>query len=298
MNRYETKAYAKINLSLDVIGRRENGYHDVCMVMQTVGLYDEISIEKISDEEIRVEVEDQRFFKDDALPKDKEGNLCYKAAKMLKERFELPGGMRIYMKKRIPVAAGLAGGSTDAAAVFRGINQLYNLRLTKEELCKLGVELGADIPYCILGGTYLSEGIGEILTPITPTPKAYLVLVKPPVAVSTKLVYEALDSKEDFVHPNTQAMLKAISNGDLKAMSAFLCNVLESVTIPMHPEILTLKEKLLECGALNAIMSGSGPTVFGIFESQEEADLAKNEILKRNLSKEVFAIPFIENIEE
>jgi len=265
----ELKAYGKINLGLDVVRKREDGYHEVRMIMQTVNLYDKITMERTEEAGIRTETN---------LPyvPDDEGNLAYRAAKLLMDEFKLPGGVRIQIRKFIPVAAGMAGGSTDAAAVLVGMNRMFGLKLTKRELMKRGVKLGADVPYCIMRGTALSEGIGEILTELPPAPQCHLILAKPQVSVSTKAVYGKLRANELKLeeHPDIDGMVAAIREGDLDGVVSRLGNVLETVTIPDHPEIGEIKRILTENGADGALMSGSGPTVFGIFRDREAAERA------------------------
>lgn len=267
LDRLELKAYGKINLGLDVVRKREDGYHEVRMIMQTVHLHDRIVMEKTKEPGIRTETN---------LPyvPDGEGNLAWRAAKILMDEFGLSEGVDIKIRKCIPVAAGMAGGSTDAAAVLVGMNRLFGLGLGKKELMRRGVKLGADIPYCILRGTALSEGIGEILTELPPAPQCHVVLAKPQISVSTKAVYEKLrvDALGPEAHPDIDGMAAAIRAGSLDGVTARLGNVLETVTIPDHPEIGAIKRIMLEHGAEGALMSGSGPTVFGIFKDREEAD--------------------------
>ncbi len=261
-------APAKINLALDVIGCRPDGYHDVRMIMQSIRLFDRLTIEKNDDHNISLRT-NLEF-----LPSD-ENNLVYCAAKLLIDEFSLPG-VSIELSKRIPVAAGMAGGSTDAASCLLAINELFELGLTNEELMKRGVTLGADIPYCILKGTALSEGIGDILTPLTPAPGCYLLVAKPNIHVSTKYVYTNLVLNEKTNHPDIDGMMGAISDGNLDDMCGFMSNVLEDVTIKKHPEIRTIKETMLKHGAKGSLMSGSGPTVFGVFDDKDAAENAKD----------------------
>ena len=260
-NTVELKALAKINLGLDVLGKRENGYHDVKMVMQTIFLYDNVTIEKL--EEPGICVETNLYY----LPVD-ENNIAYKAAKMLIEEFDIKEGVHIKLEKHIPVAAGLAGGSSNAAAVLVGMNKLFGLKLTMKELMERGVKLGADVPYCVMRGTVLAEGIGEILSPLPPLPKCYVLIAKPGINVSTQMVYEKLDSKEIVEHPDIDGILEGLRNQDLKKVASSMGNVLERVTIEEYPVIEDIKNAMKEAGALNAMMSGSGPTVFGIFENR------------------------------
>ncbi len=281
MNEIELKSLAKINLGLDVLGRRENGYHAVRMVMQSMYLHDEVKIEKKRREGIEI-VSNLRF-----LPIG-EGNIAYKAAHMLIEEFSLEGGVRITLNKHIPVAAGLAGGSSNAAAVLFGMNRLFRLGLSKEELMERGVKLGADVPYCIMRGTVLAEGIGEELKELPPMPKCTVLIAKPPISVSTKVVYEALDAKEISEHPDIDGVIEGLEEGSLKKVASAMGNVLEDVTIPMHPVIEEIKQEMKECGALNAMMSGSGPTVFGLFENRTAAREAQRRIREKSLAGQVY----------
>lgn len=281
MDKLELKALGKINLGLDVLGRRDNGYHDVRMVMQTVYLYDQITITKKSTPGI--ELETNLFY----LPVN-ENNLAYRAAKLLMDEFRIEEGVKIYLEKHIPVAAGMAGGSSNAAAVLHGINRMFRLGLSAEELMERGVTLGADVPYCIMRGTVLAEGIGEILTPLPPLPKCYVLLAKPPISVSTKLVYEKLDSHEIEEHPDIDGILEGLENQDLKKITECMGNVLEKVTIEEYPVIEEIKDVMKAEGALNAMMSGSGPTVFGIFDDKNLARKAAAAIKKKGLAKQAY----------
>ncbi|MDO4621820.1 MAG: 4-(cytidine 5'-diphospho)-2-C-methyl-D-erythritol kinase [Eubacteriales bacterium] len=282
----EIKARAKINLSLDVIGRREDGYHLLRMVMQNVDVYDTLTMERVEEEGIQLTADVE------GIPLDS-GNLIWKAADLLMKEFQLPGGVRIHLQKRIPAAAGLAGGSADAAAVFHGMNALFELGLSEKELRERGVTLGADIPYCIMGGTALSEGIGEVLTPLPKMPDCWILLAKPDIDVSTKYVYEHLDAAVEYHHPEVDRQVQAIRNGDLKEITACLENVLETVTVSNHPIVTRIEERMLELGALGSRMSGSGPTVFGIFDNEETAQKAYKEILDSHLAKDVFlTVPY------
>lgn len=281
MNQIELKALAKINLGLDVLGRRENGYHDVRMVMQSIYLYDEVRIEKAEPEEISV-ISNLSF-----LPTG-EGNIAHKAAKLLKDEFQIKDGIKITLNKHIPVAAGLAGGSSNAAAVLFGMNRMFRLGLSQKELMERGVKLGADVPYCIMRGTVLAEGIGEELSVLPAMPKCTVLIAKPPVSVSTKVVYEALDSGSIVKHPDIDGIIEGLQNRDLRQVAASMGNVLEDVTIPMHPVIEDIKNEMKACGALNAMMSGSGPTVFGLFESRAAAREAQRRIREKSLTKQVY----------
>ena len=275
------RALAKINLGLDVLGRRDNGYHDVRMVMQTIYLYDNVTIKKTEKAEIRLKT--NLFY----LPIN-EDNIAYKAAKMLIDEFSLTEGVEITLEKHIPVSAGLAGGSSNAAAVLVGMNRLFSLGLTQEELMERGVRLGADVPYCVMRGTVLAEGIGEILTPLPPLPKCYILIAKPGITVSTKDVYEKLDSKEITSHPDIDGILEGLQKQDLCKVVSSMGNVLEAVTVEMYPVIDQIKLAMKEAGAMNAMMSGSGPTVFGIFDNLEAAKDAQRMIRSSNLAKQVY----------
>ena len=284
------KAYGKINLGLDVVRRREDGYHEVRMIMQTVKVYDNIELEWSERPGIRL------FTNLYYLP-DNENNLGYKAAKLLMDEFGIKDGLEIKMKKFIPVAAGMAGGSTDAAAVLFGVNKMFSLGLSQEELMKRGVKLGADVPYCIMRGTALSEGIGEILTPLPPMPQCQVLIAKPAISVSTKFVYENLNlpTLGPEAHPDIDGIRDAITRQDFYGVADRLGNILESVTIPAHPVIQDIKEKMMSLGAVNALMSGSGPTVFGLFDDPAKAQTAYEEMRYGSgaaLAKQVYLTSF------
>lgn len=263
------KAYGKVNLGLDVLGKRADGYHEVRMVMQTVGVYDKLDI--IYTDRPGITIETNLYY----LPVN-ENNLVYKAAALLMEEFGIKQGVHIQLRKFIPVAAGMAGGSSDAAAVLFGVNKMFGLGLGTEELQQRGVRIGADVPYCVLRGTALSEGLGEILTPLPPVPQCQVLIAKPGISVSTKSVYENLhvDQLEVHQHPDIDGMVEAIRRQDIQGVASKMGNVLETVTIPAHPEIETIKQIMLEAGADNALMSGSGPTVFGLFTNSRAASAA------------------------
>ncbi len=281
MRQIELKALAKINLGLDVLGKRENGYHDVRMIMQSIYLYDDVKIERKTAPGI--ELSSNLFF----LPTG-DGNIAYKAAQMLIEEFGIEEGVRITLHKHIPVAAGMAGGSSNAAAVLFGMNRLFGLKLSRQELMERGVKLGADVPYCIMRGTVLAEGIGEELKKLPAMPKCTVLIAKPPISVSTKVVYEALDACEIVRHPDIDGLMEALEKENLQEVAAHMGNVLEDVTIPMHPEIAEIKQVMKDCGALNAMMSGSGPTVFGLFENKMAARKAQRVIREKELAKQVY----------
>lgn len=256
------RAKAKINLTLDVVGKRENGYHDLRMIMQTINLYDTIKVKKTKTPGIRIE--NNLAW----LPTD-EKNIAYKAAQLFLTETGIKSGIYISIFKRIPVAAGLAGGSSNAAAVLIGLNKIFETELTKKQLMEMGLKLGADVPFCILRGTALAEGIGEELTALPSLPYTHVLLAKPNVSVSTASVYKGLDINNIQNHPDTDEVVEAIKAGNRNFVIHNMKNVLEEVTIKMHPQIQAIKEDMLKQGAIGTMMSGSGPTVFGIFETRE-----------------------------
>ena len=274
MDEIKMRAYAKVNLGLDVLRRREDGYHDVKMVMQNIDLFDKICIKKNAGRGITMRT-NLAF-----LPTDG-SNLACKAARLLMDEFDIDSAVYIDLYKFIPVAAGMAGGSADAAAVLYGMNKMFELGLSLEELMARGVKLGADIPYCLMGGTVLAEGIGEKLTKLKPFPDCYFVVAKPPFSVSTRFVYENLVLDSHTKHPDIDGILVAIEQGDIYGVADRLENVLESVTAKEYPDIGGIKDRMKECGALNALMSGSGPTVFGIFDDEQKAETC-NRILRQD----------------
>ncbi len=280
MTEYQMKAYAKINLGLDVLGKLENGYHEVKMVMQTVGICDVLELKR-SGSGIVVTTDSGE------LPTD-ENNLIFKAAKLMRERYHIADGIRIHLAKNIPIAAGMAGGSTDAAATLKGINRMFELGATPEELMELGVKIGADVPYCVLGGTALAEGIGEKLTALTPVPKCTLLVAKPDINVSTKYVYEHLDAAENLKHPDIDGMVEAIALGSLQGILERFGNVLETVTIPAYPVIARIKERMLSLGSVGSLMSGSGPTVFGVYLDKATAQTAAEAIRDEGLAGQIY----------
>lgn len=267
MEELKLHARAKINLGLDVLRKREDGYHEVRMIMQTIHLYDKINLSLTEKPGIQIQT-NLRY-----LPVN-EDNLVYKAAKLLMDEFEVAQGLNIYLEKHIPVSAGMAGGSSDAAAVLVGVNRIFELGLSKKDLMERGVKIGADVPYCVMRGTALAEGIGEKLTPLVRMPQCYILIAKPKISVSTKFVYENLRANELTEHPDIDTQIAALKAGDLKALCRAMGNVLETVTIPAYPVIGEIKKTMLECDALGSLMSGSGPTVFGIFEEKEKAEKA------------------------
>lgn len=286
MKQITKNAYAKINLALDVLRRRPDGYHDVKMIMQTVDIYDTLTFTEKEDAEIVLKVDNSEL----SAGKD---NLICRAAERLFAESGVTKGVEIFLTKRIPIAAGMAGGSTDAAATLQGLNELFELGYSLDELQKIGVELGADIPYCLMGGTALSEGIGEVLTRLPSPPQCILVVAKPDINVSTKFVYENLHVDSLPYHPDIDGMIEAVSSGSLNKVADKLGNVLETVTVKEYPVIDEIKKLMKNEGAENALMSGSGPTVFGIFINEETAKDAAKLIRQRGLAKQVFVTKFI-----
>lgn len=281
MDQISLKSRAKINITLDVIGKRPNGYHDLSMIMQTVNLYDLVFIRKMHAPGIKLTTNLKW------LPND-EGNIVYQAAKLFKETCGIETGIFIELNKRIPVAAGLAGGSSNAAATLIGLNTLFETGLTQEELMALGLQLGADVPYCILGGTALAEGIGEVLTPLPPMPNCYVLVAKPKINVSTAFVFKSLDIQNIEEHPNNKKVIEAIKQGDINVVAQNMKNVLETVTQKRYPIIGEIKRIMLEYGAEGAIMSGSGPTVFGIYHSKDDAYKATYDLKLKYLVGDIF----------
>lgn len=277
----QLNAYAKINLGLDVTRKRPDGYHEVRMIMQTIGLFDKLSLNIINSPNIKIKTNLPYLPTNDR-------NIVYKAVSLIKEKYKIKNGIYINLKKIIPVSAGLAGGSTDAAATLWGMNKLFDLNLSLEELQEIGVTLGADVPYCLMGGTALSEGIGEILTPLPPFPNCHILVVKPKINVSTKSVYENLDLSSIKTRPNIDGIIEGIENNDLYSAINHFGNTLESVTIKQYPEINDLKKTMLKQGALVSLMSGSGPTVFGIFDNHDKAKDAFYHFKVSNFKYRVF----------
>ncbi len=285
MSSITLKAYAKINLGLDVVDRLPNGYHLVKMVMQTVGIYDELTFEKI-ESGIVITTDSGE------LPTD-ENNLIYKAAKLMQETYHIAAGIKIHLIKNIPIAAGMAGGSTDAAATMKGINMLFGLNIPDSELMRISVAIGADVPYCILGGTALAEGIGERLTALPPTPACTVLVAKPDISVSTKYVYEHLDSVGVQQHPDIDGMVTSIKSNNLDGVIERLENVLEAVTVPAYPVIDAIKQRMLEAGADGSLMSGSGPTVFGLYKNKAAAEHTLHLLETDGIAKQLFLTTFV-----
>ena len=288
MKEISVKALAKVNLGLDVVRKREDGYHEVRMIMQTIHLFDRLEI--MRNQSGRITMSTNLAF----LPTN-ENNLVYKAAALLKEEFDIGDGIDVKLHKHIPVAAGMAGGSTDAAAVLYGMNRIFDLGLSKEDLMTRGVKLGADVPYCIMRGTALAEGIGEKLSALPPMVKCPVLIAKPAVSVSTKFVYQNLKLNEQTPHPDIDALITDIRNSDLDNICADMGNVLETVTIPNYPVIAQIKEQMLKSGAKASMMSGSGPTVFGLFGDEETARRARAEMKASGLAKQVYLTSIYNN---
>lgn len=286
---FELKAYGKVNLGLDVLRKREDGYHEVRMIMQTVKVFDRLTFSDLQEDTIQIS-SNLHY-----LPIN-EDNLIYQACALMKREYNIKTGVRIHLDKHIPIAAGMAGGSADAAAALIAMNKMFGLKVSQKELMEYGVQLGADVPYCIIRGTALSEGIGEILTKLQPLPKCYMVIAKPPISVSTKMVYENLHAEKLETHPDIDGMVEALNQQNLYGVAERMGNVLETVTVKLYPVIEEIKNLMLDHGAMNSLMSGSGPTVFGIYNDETKAKAAENELKERKLAKQVFVVsPF--NIE-
>lgn len=288
MDQISLKALAKINLGLDVVRRREDGYHEVRMIMQTIHLYDQLLIKK--EKEPGIQIASNLAF----LPVN-DNNLVYKAGKLLMDEFHIGEGVSVELTKRIPVAAGMAGGSTDAAAMLYGMNEIFGLGLTRKQLMDRGVLIGADVPYCLMRGTALAEGIGEKLKSLPPMVKCPVLIAKPNISVSTKFVYQNLVLDENTVHPDIDGMIENIKANDLHAIADSMGNVLESVTIPHYPIIEEIKNRMKASGAINAMMSGSGPTVFGLFEDEETARKAMEDMKESGLAKQIYVTSIYNN---
>ena len=272
------KAYGKINISLDVVGKREDGYHLLKMIMQNVDLYDSMSFQSCNK---GINISCNKPY----IPTD-EKNLVYKAAKLFMDTYDIDEGINIYLKKNIPVAAGMGGGSADAAVVFKTLREIFNINVSDSELMNLGVKIGADVPYCIVGGNALCEGIGEIITPLKPFKDHILVLVKPNFGVSTKEVFKNLDISKIFKHPDTDALIKAMEHEDLDDVCSNMKNLLENVTLRKYPVLKRIKEDMLKMGAMGAMMSGSGPTIFAFFDDMLKAQKCYDKF--KTLYKEIY----------
>ena len=288
MDLMQLRAMAKINLGLDVVRKREDGYHEVRMIMQTIRMFDRVTVYRIPEPEIRIS-SNLHF-----LPVN-ENNIAYKAARMMLESQPVRGGVSISLQKRIPVAAGMAGGSADAAAVLYAMNRIFYMGYTLEELMDFGLRLGADVPYCLMRGTALAEGIGEELTRLPACPPCYVVIAKPAISVSTRFVYENLCLDETTRHPDIYGLADAICRQDLYGMLPYMGNVLEKVTIAQYPIIEEIKNHMKEHGAVNAMMSGSGPTVFGLFDDKDTAEHACEALRESKIAKTVFLTTVFNN---
>ncbi|PZD94898.1 4-(cytidine 5'-diphospho)-2-C-methyl-D-erythritol kinase [Paenibacillus sambharensis] len=280
MKIYE-KAPAKINLLLDVLGKRNDGFHEVEMIMTMVDLADRLEMEELPRDTIIIS--SQAGY----IPLD-EKNLAFQAAKLIKERYQVRKGVYIHLDKHIPVAAGLAGGSSDAAAALRGLNRLWGLHIPEKELCELGAELGSDVPFCVTGGTAIATGRGEKLEPIDNPPQCWVILAKPPINVSTADVYGRFRVDELKSHPSAAGMVEAIRHGSFTEVCDRLGNVLETVTLRLYPEVAQLKESMLRLGADGVLMSGSGPTVFGLVSKESKVARIYNGL--RGFCKEVYVV--------
>lgn len=288
MDDISLKALAKINLGLDVVRRRDDGYHEVRMIMQTTHLYDRLDIVKTKEKDIQIQT-NLSF-----LPVN-ENNLIYKAGRLLMDEFGITDGVSVKLDKRIPVAAGMAGGSTDAAAMLFGMNRIFDLGLTKKQLMERGVKIGADVPYCIMRGTALAEGIGEELSALPPMVKCPVLIAKPQISVSTKFVYQNLKLDDDTIHPDIDLLIGDIKAKDLYSIAKHMGNVLETVTIPNYPVIDEIKQHMMAHGAVGAMMSGSGPTVFGLFDDEETAKAAFKAMRSSELAKQVYMTSIYNN---
>lgn len=286
MNKVELKAYGKINLGLDVIRKRPDGYHDLDMIMQMVDVYDDVMISKTEGDKIAVKT-------DTTILSNGKDNLAYLAAKELMDEFGIKHGLEIKINKRIPIAGGMAGGSSDCATTLIGVNQMFDLELSKEELMERGVKLGADVPFCILGGTAIARGIGELLTPLPAPPKCHVIIAKPPVSVSTAFVYGHIRPDEITKRPDIEGIAEAIKRQDLYRMAELLYNVMEDVTVPQYPMIQYIKNVMLDSGALNSIMSGSGPTVFGLYDDKEKAEKTVAKLEEKGLTEQLYLTKFV-----
>ena len=285
------RAYAKVNLSLDILAKREDGYHELCMVMQSVGIYDKVNLTKLKQKEIQI----SSNIKSLCIP---QNNIVYKAARLLYERFDIKEGLHIDLHKYIPMGAGMGGGSSDAAAVLKGMNELYGLGIDKEELMKIGLEIGADVPFCICGGTMLAGGIGEKLSELKDVPDAYLVFVKPDFSISTKEAYSLVDLSvlSDEERPDTDGLISSIEEGNLKKIAGNMKNVFEVYIGKKYPLIEKIKQDFISLGAIGALMTGSGSVVFGIFEDAVSAKKCYETFTKEEFSaeaKQVYISKFI-----
>ena len=287
MNELTLKAYGKINLGLDALSKRPDGYHELSMIMQTVDIYDTLTFSVTEEPGIKLTVEVEGGSQPVSVPAD-QSNLVWRAADLLMREFDIRQGVRIHLVKRIPVAAGMAGGSSDCAAALKGVHQLFGLGLSLTQLQERGVKLGADVPYCLLGGTALAEGIGEKLTVLPDMPDCPMVIAKPAIGISTPFVFKNLRVYELESHPDIAGMRGAIEAGDLDGVVSRLENVLETAAIPHFPIVGEIKQAMAQLGAKGVLMSGSGPTVFGIFADRAAAETAAKELKSKELAAQVF----------
>ena len=273
MKKLIVKTYPKNNLTLDVLSKRPDGYHEVKMIMQTISLYDEVTIELIPS---GIELSTNKYY----LPNNQK-NTAYLACQYFLDYFNINStGVKIFIKKNLPVAAGIAGGSSNAAGVIKGLNTLLGIHAPIDVLMEIGKKVGADVPYCILGKTALAEGLGEKLTPLPSLPPTWICLAKPNFSMSTAKVYQRLDVAHLSEHPDTDGMIQAISQGDIPGVAKRLFNVLETVTIKQKPVLNKIKKMMMDQGALGCVMSGSGPTIFGLFATRKAAQKACFELRK------------------
>lgn len=274
------KAPAKINLTLDVLYKRPDNYHEVEMIMTTIDLSDRIGLEERNDGKIIITTSNGN------IPDDQR-NLAYQAALLMKNTYHIDKGVTITIDKEIPVAAGLAGGSSDAAATIRGLNELWDLKLTNDTLAELGAKIGSDVPFCVYGGTALATGRGEKIKALQTPPTCWVVLAKPKIGVSTASVYGGLNL-QNVEHPNTKQMIQALEEGDYELMCRSVGNVLETVTCKLYPEVDIIKEQMKRFGVDAALMSGSGPTVFGLVDSESRLNRVYNGL--KGFCEEVYAV--------
>ena len=279
--KYIEKAPAKINLAIDVLSKRSDGYHDVAMIMQSIALYDVVTVKPIRGGKITV-------ITDSDIVPNGSSNIAYKTAEFLKNKYNVKDGVEIYIEKNIPIAAGLAGGSADAAATIKLLNKAWRLKMSWIEMQEISKKIGSDVPFCIEGGTALAEGLGEKLTRLKPLPECYILLAKPEMSISTKEAYQGINIKEIKERPDIRGMIEALKKGSLPDIASRLCNVLENVTVKKCGDIPDIKRKLMEYGALGSVMSGSGPTVFGIFDDQNKAYYAYDHI--KSMVDEIFLV--------
>lgn len=273
MKKTTVYAYAKINLGLDIIRRKPNGYHEVSMIMQQIDLKDRLDITELKQSGSKIEISSNNK----KLPTDS-SNIVYAAYKLLSKKYNIKASIGVYIEKNIPISAGLAGGSTDAAALIIGLNKLYDLKMSQGEMMKLALELGADVPFCILGGTALSQGIGEKLTPLKNFKDIPILLANPGISVSTQDTYNNLDLTNIKERPDIKQLISYIENKNTKSLAVEMKNVLETVTTVKHPEITKIKQDMINGGAMGSLMSGSGSTVFGIFDSVESRDRCRDKL--------------------